>query len=149
MNAYVKYFNDSKCLNLLFHDREFLKKYNRIWNKISNLSKKGFDSEPMCNDQYIKIKIKIYNNRINSNFQGNKITEDNEYFNCLSVILLDSVLKINNYYYTLEESKYAVKKKKITNTIDEELDLDTSDDESDKDKSNESDEDYNCFLNGF
>ena len=65
------------------------------------------------------------------------------------MILLDSVLKINNYYYTLEESKYAVKKKKITNTIDEELDLDTSDDESDKDKSNESDEDYNCFLNGF
>ena len=41
----------------------------------------------------------------------------------------------------LEECKYAVKKKKIINTINEELDLDESDDEFDNDKSNESDED--------
>ena len=40
----------------------------------------------------------------------------------------------------LEESKYAVKKKKVMNTINEELDLDESDDESENDKSNESDE---------
>ena len=27
MNGYVKYFNDNKCMNLLVHDRELLKKY--------------------------------------------------------------------------------------------------------------------------
>ena len=43
--------------------------------------------------------MKIYNNRINTNFLGNKIPEDNEYYTCLSVILLDSVVKIDNDYY--------------------------------------------------
>ena len=26
MNGYVKYFNDNKCMNLLVHDKELLKK---------------------------------------------------------------------------------------------------------------------------
>ena len=39
-NGYVKYVND-KRMNLLVHDKELLKKYNEIWNKISNLLKKG------------------------------------------------------------------------------------------------------------
>ena len=97
----------------------------------------------MHNGHYIKTKIKIYNNRINTNFQGNKIPENNKYCNCLSVILLDFVIKIDNDYYLqifLEECKNAVKKTKM-NRINEELDLHESDDESDNDKSNESDED--------
>ena len=40
MNGCVKYFNDNKCMNLLVHDKELLKKYNEIWDMISNLSKK-------------------------------------------------------------------------------------------------------------
>ena len=39
----------------------------------------------------------------------------------------------------LQECKYALKKKKIINTINEELDLDESVDEPDNDKSNKSD----------
>ena len=106
----------------------------------------------MYNDKYIKTKIKIYNNQTNTNFKDNKIPEDNEYCTCLSVILLHSVIKIDNDYYPqiiLEECKYAVKKEKIMNAINEELDLDESDDESGNDKSNESDEIENCILNGF
>lgn len=41
----------------------------------------------------------------------------------------------------LEECKYVVRKKKITNTINEELHLDEFNDESDNDKFNEYDED--------
>ena len=116
MNGYVKYFNDNKCMNLLVHDDEVLKKYNKIWDKISNLLKKGINSERVYNDKYIKIKIKIYNYRINTNFQGNKIPKDNECCACLSVVLLDSVVNVDKKYYAqivLEECKYAVKKKKI------------------------------------
>ena len=90
----------------------------------------------------IKTKIKIYNNITNTNFQGNKIREDNKYCTCLSVILLDSVVKIDNDYYPqifLEECKYAVKKKKIMNAINVALNLDESD--NNDDKSNKSDED--------
>ena len=116
MNGYVKYFNHNKCMNLLVHDDEVLKKYNKIWDKISNLLKKGINSERVYNDKYIKIKIKIYNYRMNTNFQGNKIPKDNECCACLSVVLLDSVVNVDKKYYAqivLEECKYAVKKKKI------------------------------------
>ena len=93
----------------------------------------------MYNDKYIKTKIKIYNNRIITNFQDNQIPKDNEYCICLSVILLDSVAKIDKGYYPqifLEECKYIVKKENVKNTINEELDLD----ESYNDKSDESNE---------
>ena len=40
-NGYVKYFdNNNKYMNLLVHDKKYLKKYNEIWDKISNLLKK-------------------------------------------------------------------------------------------------------------
>ena len=51
----------------------------------------------------------------------------------MSVILLDSVINVDKIYYPqiiLEQCKYAVKKEKIINTINEELDLDESIDES-------------------
>ena len=134
MNGYVKYFdNNNKYINLIIYDKELLQKYNEVWDKISNLLKKGFYSEPVYNDKYIKTKIKIYNNKINTHFQGNEVPKDNEYCTYLFVILLDSVVKTDNYYYYpqifLEESKYAIKKKKIMNTINEKLKLNESDDD--------------------
>ena len=121
MNRYVKYFDsNSKCMNLSVHDKELLKNYNETWDKISNLLKKEFDSIPVYDNKYIKTKTKIYNNKINTNFQGEKIPEDNEYCTCLSAIFLDSVVKTDNDCYPLdllEDFKYAVKKKKIIYAI--------------------------------
>ena len=57
--------------------------------------------------------------------------------------MLDSVVKIDNDHYPqifLEKCKYAVKKTKIMNIIDEELDPDESDDDDD-DMSDKSDDD--------
>ena len=69
--------------------------------------------EPMYNDKYIKAKIKIYNNRVYTIFQHNKIPKDNGYFVCLSVILSDSIfVNSNKEYYLeklLEECKYVIK----------------------------------------
>ena len=90
----------------------------------------------MYNDKYIKAKIKIYNNRKYTNFQYNKIPKDDECCACLSLVLLDSiVVNADKKCYLqifLEECKHAVKKKKLLNTINEELKLDESDDETDK-----------------
>ena len=70
----------------------------------------------MYNDKYIKTKIKIYNNRVYTNFQYNRILKDNEYCTCLSVILLDYIfVNSDKEYYPqifLEECKYAIKKRK-------------------------------------
>ena len=89
----------------------------------------------MYNDKYIKTKIKIYNDRVYTNFQHNKIPKDNEYCVCLSAILLDSIfVNSNEEYYLqilLKECKYAIKNRKIVNTIIEDLKLSESDESGD------------------
>ena len=96
--------------------KKILEKYSEIWNKIKSLIKKDFNIEPVYNDKHIKTKIKIYNDRVYTNFQHNKIPKHNEYCVCLSVISLDSVfVNLNKEYCPqifLEEWKYAIKDKK-------------------------------------
>ena len=36
-----------------------IKKYNAEWDKVKTLLKKGFDSEPVYNDKFIKTKINL------------------------------------------------------------------------------------------
>ena len=59
-----------------------------------------------------------------------------EYCACLSKILLDSIFfNSNKEYYPqifFEECKYAIKDRKIINTINEDLKSNESDDESDE-----------------
>ena len=114
--------------------------------------KNGFDSELVHNNKYIKTKIKIYNNKTNTNFYGNKIPKENESCIYSSGILLDSVVKVDRDDYPqifFKECKYAIKKENNVNSIDKELNLDESDDESDNYNSNEYNGVENCILNGF
>ena len=74
-----------------------------------------FDSDPVYgdNDKYIKAKIKPYRDKINTNFQGKKIPKENASCKCLSLIMLDSVIRVSKKYYPqtlLEECKYEIKK---------------------------------------
>ena len=59
----------------------------------------------------------------------------------LSLIMLDSVIRVNKKYYPqtlLEECKYVVRKNKMENLINDDLDLSSSD-ESDNESVNETD----------
>ena len=90
----------------------------------------------MYNDKYTikKAQIKIYNAKVYTNFQHNKIPKVNQYCAYLSVVLLDSIfVNSNKKYYPqilLAECKYAIKDRKIVNTINEDLKLSESNDES-------------------
>ena len=69
-----------------------------------------FDSEPVYddNDKYIKTKIKSFEDKVNTNFQGNKIPKENASYKCLSWIMLDFVIRVNKTYHQqtlLEEFK--------------------------------------------
>ena len=95
-----------------------------------------FDSEPVYgdNDKYIKTKIKIYMDNVNTNFQGKKMPNENSSCKCLSLIMLNSAIKASKKYYLqtlLEESKYKAKKTKMENLINNELESRSSEDESD------------------
>ena len=56
-----------------------------------------FDGEPVYgdNDKYIKAKIKSYGNKVKTNFQGNKILKENASYKYLSLIVLESVIRVN------------------------------------------------------
>ena len=70
MIGYVKHFDSNKTMYF-----KLLRKYNKIWEKISNLMNIELDSEPVYgdNDKYIKTKIKMYEDRVNTNFQDKKM----------------------------------------------------------------------------
>ena len=108
-----------------------------------------FDSELVYGDidKYIKKRIKTYEGRVNSNFQGKKIPKENASYKYLLLIMLDSVIKVNKKYYPqtlLEERKYETKKNKMENLINYDLEQSSSDEydsESDNEFDNESDND--------
>ena len=60
-----------------------------------------FDSEPVYgdNDKYIKTNINSYEDKVNKNFQGNKISKENASYECLPLIMLDSVIRVSKKYY--------------------------------------------------
>ena len=63
----------------------------------------------------------------------------------MSLIMLHSVIRVNEKYYPqalLEECKYQIKKTKMKNLIDDDLDPSSSDDETDSESDNEIDSDF-------
>ena len=71
-------------------DNKLLKKYNKIWKKVVHLMNiVEFDSHPVYgdSDKYIKTKLKMYEDRVNTNFQGKKVPKENASYNCLSLIM--------------------------------------------------------------
>ena len=70
MIGYVNNFDSNKAMSFHVGDNKLLKKYNKIWEKISNLMNIEFDSEPVYgdNNKYIKTKIKLYGDKVNTNF---------------------------------------------------------------------------------
>ena len=142
MIGYVKHFDSNKTVSFKVADNKLLKEYTKIWEKVSNLTNIKCDSEPVYGD-YIKTKTKLYGDKINANFQGKKIPKENASYKCLSLIMLDSVIRANKKYYPqtpLEECKYVTKKNKMENLINDDLDLSSSD-ESDNESDNEFDND--------
>ena len=75
-----------------------------------------------------------------TNFHNKKIPKEKAPCTCLSLIMLDSVIKAKKKYYPqtlLEECKYEQERIKIENLIDD--DLEKSDSDSDSNDETESD----------
>ena len=121
------------------NNKQILKNYNKLWGKIEKLMRINFESKPVYGDdyKYIKTKIKIYADSMVANFHNTKMTKEKTPCKCLSIIMIDSVIKANKKYYPqtfLEECKYVQEKTKIENHIDEYL-------KSDSDSSEETESD--------
>ena len=144
MIGYVKCFNSNKAMSFKVIDNKLLKTYTKIWERVSSLMNIKFDGEPVYgdNDKFIKRKIKSYGDKVNTNFQGKKIPKENASHKGLSLTILDSIIRVNRKYYPqtlLEECKCIIKKNKMENLINDDLDLSSSNNESDSEYDSESD----------
>ena len=113
--------------------------------KVESLLNIKFDSEPVYgdNDKYIKTKIKIYAGSMITNFQSKKMPKEKAPCKCLSIIMLDSVIKAKKKYYPqtfLGECKYEAKKIKIESLIDDDLERKSSNESGSKSDNDSNDE---------
>ena len=132
MIGYVKHFDSNKTMSFKVSDNKLLKKYSKIWEKVSNLLDIKYVSQPVYGDRdkYITTKIKMYGNRVNTNFQCKKVPKENASYKCLSLIMLDSIIRANKKFYPqtlFEECKYVIRKNKMENLINNDLNLSSSD----------------------
>ena len=93
-----------------------------MWERVSTLINIELDSKPVYddNDKCIKTKIKTYGDKVNTNFQGKKVPKENASYKCLSLIMLDSGIRVNERYHPqtlLEECKYEIKKNNMENFL--------------------------------
>ena len=103
MIGYVNHF-DSNMMSLMSFkaiDNKLLKRYTKIGERVTWLMSIKFDSKPVYgdNDKYIKTKIELYGDKVNTNFQGKKVPKENASYKCLLLIMLDSVIRVNKNYY--------------------------------------------------
>ena len=152
MTGYARKFDENATMSLIVKDKQLLKNYTKIWGKIEKIMKIDFESKPVYgdDDKYIKTKIKIYAGSIITNFHNKKMPKEKTPCKCLSIIMIDSVIKANKKYYPqtlLEKCKYIQEKIKIENYINEDLENSESDSntnnetESDSDSNNETESD--------
>ena len=135
MTGYVKKFAENVTMSFRANNKQLLKNYNKIWEKIEKLMGIHFESKPLYgdDDKCIKAKIKMYADSMITNFHNKKMPKEKSPCKYLSIIMLDSVIKANKKYYPqtlLEECKYVQEKIKTENYIDDDLEKSESDSDS-------------------
>ena len=88
-------------------------KYADIWNKVKSILNVKFHSQPIYDEEYIKFKVKTFNNTINTLFSRDQIPKKRVHYVCISAICIDSELRTDKKNYPqvyLEQCKYKMKK---------------------------------------
>ena len=122
MTDYARKFDENATMSFRANNKQLLKNYNKIWEKVEKLMRIDFESKPIYGDdnKYIKIKIKIYAGSMITNFHNKKMLKEKGPCKCLSTIMQDSFIKANKKYYLqtlLEECKYLL----MMNLIDDDF----------------------------
>ena len=100
MSTYRRYFDETKYMSFFINDIKLLETNSKIWDKVSKVIKKGFDSEPVYNEKCLITKIKSYERKISTNFYKKKMAEEGSDCIFLSMMLIDSVFKMDKNYYS-------------------------------------------------
>ena len=74
MTGYAKKFNENATMSFRVNNKQLLKNYNKIWEKLETLLRIDFESKPVYgdNDKYMTTKTKIYVGSMITNFHNKK-----------------------------------------------------------------------------
>ena len=136
MDGYIKYFdNGEKNMTFVTDNEKVYDKYNEIWEVIRKLLKVKLAVNPVRDDKYLVVKLKIFNKINRTTFNNNNIPIERNHYIYIPAIDIDSVLKIDNKraypQAYLEQCKYKLKNRKIVNYIDDEIIDEDSDNDID------------------
>ena len=97
MSGWIKYFeNGGKNMSFKIEDDEVYIKYNDIWKRIKRLlGGIKLHSVPIYHCQYIKTKVKKFNEVIKTLFDGGEIPKGRIEHVCIACISVYSVLRID------------------------------------------------------
>ena len=132
MDGYIKYFeNGGKNMSFMIKDDKAWDKYDQIWNVMKDKIGIKFHSEPVCEYEYLRTKVREFDGVIKTNILGNGVTKENMHYTCIACITIDSVMKMDKNYFPrvyLEECKYKIKKIQMPRFINTELKSDSRSD---------------------
>ena len=100
MTGYARKFDENATMSFVVKDKNLLKKYTNIWETIEGFMKINFESKPVYGEdfKYIKTKIKMYAGSSITNFHNKKMPKEKAPCKCLSIIMIDSVIRANKKY---------------------------------------------------
>ena len=120
MTGYIKYFeNGGKNISFVIKDDDVLDKYNKIWDKIKETLSIKFHSMPVYDEKYIKTTVRQLSGKIKTHFLGDEVPKENKLYTCITCITIVMKMEKTNYLQVyLEESKYRIKKTKMTKFLE-------------------------------
>ena len=106
-----------QSIPFFIEDHDFVKKYNKIWDKaINSINKNLIAIKNLTYDKkYLETKTTSYEGKLNRNFHDNGIPKEGSHCICLSVKLIDFIFKLGKNHYSqmfLEKCKYIAKEKR-------------------------------------
>ena len=101
MTGYARKFDENATMSFIVKEKQLLKNYTEIWEKIEKLMKITFESKPVYgdDDKYIKTRIKTHAGSMITNFHDKKIPKEKAPCKYLSIIMLGSFIKANKKHY--------------------------------------------------
>ena len=96
MSGCIKYFeNGGKNLSFLIKDDEVWEKYEKLWDVIKNKLSIKFHSRPIYDQNYLKAKVREFDDVIKRKYLGNDSPKDNIHYTCTACITIDSFMKMD------------------------------------------------------
>lgn len=109
-----------KLVKCLLKDNELEAEYNKILDKVSNSTEKGFDSKSVYFEIYLKIEIKSDERKIKASFYDNGMFGEGSGSTFSSMLLIALVVEMDKSCYLQvfsTEYIYIVMEKRLVNVL--------------------------------